>query len=316
MTVIDGPNGSGKTSIIEAIYIALTGKSWRSNLAEILRFDGQETASWWRLDLIMADGNKRVVKYDGQKSFTINGQVSRRLTAKNKLPVVLFEPSDLQLLYGSPSRRRDFFDRFLVQLQPEYQTNLNKFNRILRQRNNLLKQTAPSSELFIWDLQFADLSAKIAQNRLDLVKTLNQNLIKHYQLIAGKTSQLEIKFLPGGPTEKSAIFSSLKNSSTTLLQTPIGAQKDDFSFILNHKNAKTNASRGENRTIIFAILAEQIEILKTKHQTVYVILDDIDSELDSTRKTNLYNLAALAENNLFATTIKFDGQATNHIRLT
>jgi DNA replication and repair protein RecF len=97
--------------------------------------------------------------------------------------------------------------------------------------------------------------------------------------------------------------------------TPIGAQKDDVKFLLNKKLAKTAASRGENRTIIFAILARQIEILRATNPEVFVILDDIDSELDDVHKNNLYKISALSDNNLFATTIKFKGRAANHIRL-
>lgn len=319
VTVITGPNGSGKTSLIEAIYLALAGKSWRSNFAEILRTANNRTADWWRVDVAFADGEKRVVKFaDGAKSFAVGGKTFARLPARAKKPVVLFEPNDLQLLYGSPARRRDFFDRFIAEISPEHQTNLHKFERVLRQRNNLLKSGFATAEnLFVWDVQFADLSAKISQARRKVLAKINENLSDKYRDIAGGATgdEIKIKFLPGAAKTSGEILAELKRANKNFL-TPVGAQKDDFKFLLNNKSAKTAASRGENRTILFGVLARQIEILRESFGEVYVILDDIDSELDDAHKRNLYKLSALADNNLFATTLKFRGKCANRIELT
>jgi len=316
-TVITGPNGSGKTSLIEAIYIALNGKSWRSNFAEILNEAEGKIASWWRVDVGFANGEKRIMKFaNGQKSFQIDQKTFARLPAKSRIPVVLFEPGDLQLLYGSPTRRRDFFDRFISEISPEHQTNLNKFSRVLRQRNNLLKSGFANAEnLFVWDLQFADLSEKISQKRANIAKLLNENLNQKYQEIANKNDEISLKFLPGGSLKSSEILAELKRTGNKVFATTSGAQKDDFKFLLNNKNAKTAASRGENRTIIFAILARMTEILRETFGDVYVILDDIDSELDDSRKSNLYKISSLSQDNLFATTLKFHGKKTNQIEL-
>lgn len=329
ITVLIGENGIGKTSVIEAIYIALKGKSWRSNFQEILREEkknplkissksrdifskitpqipNKNVAEWWRIDLLFSDQEKRVVKFfNNKKQFEIDGQIFARLPKKMQKSVVLFEPNDLQLLYGSPSRRRDFFDRFINEIFPDHQTFLNKFEKVLRQRNNLLKkENFDKNELFIWDLQFADLSEKISSRRKEITKILNENLTKKYQEISGKTDEISLKYLPGGPSSRKVILQKLSENEN-LFMTKIGAQKDDFQFFMNQKNAKTSASRGENRTIIFAILAEQIAILREKFGEVFAILDDIDSELDAKHKENLYQLAALADNNLFATTLEF-----------
>ncbi len=315
VTVITGPNGSGKTSLIEAIYMALSGKSWRSNFTEILRVVDDGSADWWRVDLTLHDGETRTVKFlNDKKSFEIGGKSFARLPVKLKKPIVLFEPNDLQLLYGSPARRRQFFDRFISELLPEHQTNLNKFERILRQRNNLLKKEAGRDELFVWDLQFSDLSEKISRARREILKQINQNLGQKYTEIAGKFDAVNLKFLAGGPLNSREIMAELSNQKF-YQATPIGAQKDDVKFLLNKKLAKTAASRGENRTIIFAILARQIEILRETNPEVFVILDDIDSELDDIHKKNLYKLSALSDNNLFATTLNFKGKVANHIRL-
>jgi len=318
VTIITGPNGSGKTSLIEAMYLALSGKSWRSNFAEINRENNSQIADWWRVDVAFANNEKRTVKFaNGQKSFQIDSKTFARLPAKLKKPIVLFEPNDLQLLYGSPARRRTFFDRFASELDPEYQTNLNKFERVLRQRNNLLKSGFATPEnLFVWDLQFADLSEKISRTRQQITKQINENLTEKYREIAGKSDEIDLKFMPGGPARSSEILAELKSGFTNGFVASSGAQKDDVKFLLNKKLAKSSASRGENRTLIFAILARQIEILRDRFSEVYVLLDDIDSELDDVHKNNLYKISALANNNLFATTLKFRGKCANHIKLT
>lgn len=120
VTLITGDNGSGKTSLIEAVTVALQGTSFRGSDTELLRYD----APWWRID-ITTDEGERTVKFDpsrqyGKKQFVIDEKTSYRLMPVNKYPVVLFEPDDLRLLHGSPSRRRDFIDRFIGQLNPHY----------------------------------------------------------------------------------------------------------------------------------------------------------------------------------------------------
>ena len=119
-TLISGKNGSGKTSLIEAIYILLQGTSFRSSDKEILKNDGSD---WFRADLKMVSGEMRTIKFESKsgkhkKTFEINNKKTSRLPGNSKIPVVLFEPDDLQLLSGSPSRRRDFMDHFLAQVFP------------------------------------------------------------------------------------------------------------------------------------------------------------------------------------------------------
>lgn len=303
--VITGANGSGKTSIIEAIYLALTGKSWRSNFQEILRDDGK-ISDWWRIDLEFASGETRTVKFQNeQKIFEIGDNKFARLPAKHKKPVILFEPNDLQLLYGSPTRRRDFFDRFITQIESTHQTNLNKFTRVLKQRNNLLKHGASANELFVWDMQFVDLAKEIIASRENWITKISENLTHEYQKIAGQKDEISIKYIAPQKT-KTQILSQLNaDLHAGWSVTKIGPQTHDIKFRINNHDAKLTASRGENRTIIFAILAVMTELLNQKFgEKVYLIFDDIDSELDLERKDGLYNLPVFRENYLFATTIK------------
>ncbi len=308
LTIITGPNGSGKTSLIEAMYLAYQGKSWRSNFDQIRRQTGHQLSDWWRVDLTdQTKETTRTIKYrSGQKSFTINDQTYCRLPLAMKVPVILFEPGDMQLLYGSPTRRRQFIDRFIAQLEPVHQRELNKFNRVLKQRNILLKQDDYSAEeLMIWDIQFSDLSSTISQRRRQYLQDISELLSVEYQQIAGSNQMVQLRFSPGAPTTSQAIMHRLTGSHDRL--TTIGAQKDDYKFIFSGSEAKSVASRGENRTIIFALLGIITKLARQQYgDQVVVLLDDIDSELDYSHRINLYDLPSF-QSHTIATTLDYRG---------
>ena len=308
LTIITGPNGSGKTSLIEAMYLAYQGKSWRSNFDQIRRQANHQSSDWWRVDLTdQAKETTRTIKYQsGQKSFTINDRTYYRLPLAMKVPVILFEPGDMQLLYGSPTRRRQFIDRFIAQLEPVHQRELNKFNRVLKQRNILLKQDDYSAEeLMIWDIQFSDLSSTISQRRRQYLQVISEMLSAEYQQIAGSNQMVQLRFSPGAPMTSQAIMHRLTGSHDRL--TTIGAQKDDYKFIFGGSEAKSVASRGENRTIIFALLSIITKLARQQHgDQVVVLLDDIDSELDYSHRINLYDLPSF-QSHTIATTLDYRG---------
>jgi DNA replication and repair protein RecF len=301
-TVITGSNGSGKTSLIEAIYVALRGRSWRSNFSEITR-DG---ANWWRVDIWFDDGSTRTVKFDnGIKTFIIDEQKFSRLPAKFKLPVVLFEPGDLNLLYGSPARRRDYFDNFIGEIEPSHLTNLHKFERTLKQRNNLLKQGARPDSLFVWDIQFADLGEKIIAARMNWIGQIADQIAGEYQKISGKDDKIELIYKPTERTRQQILDKLKSEEIANLPFTACGPQQHDIHFKIRGHSAKTAASRGENRTIIFAIISIVSNILKIFFQSSPVLLlDDIDSELDIKHQDGLYrNISRQNRRQLITTTI-------------
>jgi DNA replication and repair protein RecF len=315
--VITGPNGSGKTSLIEAVYIALQGKSWRSSFSEMLHTEQDIVAEWWRIDMEFSDGEKRTVKYTGTtKEFIINGTIFSRLPNKFKKPVVLFEPNDLQLLYGSPTRRRDFFDRFIVQTDPGYSGVLRKFNRVLQQRNNLLKKGAIPDELFVWDVQFAELAEKIITARATLIEKINTNLNNYYQDISDTNDSISVRYNTPQKTSEQILRQLANDIYTHPLFTKTGPQSHDILFKINDRNAKKTASRGENRTILFGVLGAITDTInQLLGEEVYLIFDDVDSELDAARKNKLYHTKIFSDNYLYATTIKADGQSINYLPL-
>ena len=313
MNIITGPNGCGKTTILEAIYIALVGKSWRSNFEEITHRPVTDVENWWKIDLTVNNEHRTVKYIHGQKEFILVDKSFKRLSAQRKVPVILFEPNDMQLLYGSPKRRRDFLDRMIAVVAPEHQADVNKFERVLKQRNNLIKQEFVSSdELLIWDIQFAELSSRISERRRKFVTKLNQTLNAKYCEIASMDDKVKLRFESSAPATQTDILKILQSSRDTV--TPIGAQKDDFKFIFNSKDSRLNASRGENRTTLFALLAVIVDLVRNSLGKAYVLLDDVDSELDEVHRHNLYTTSSFRIDTI-ATTLSYNGSECNHIQL-
>ncbi len=289
-TLISGANGSGKTSLLEAIYFALQGTSFRSSDKEILRNDG---SSWFRIDLKDSKDSLRTIIFNdavqkSKKQFLVDGNKKARLSSNLRIPVVLFEPDDLQLLSGSPTRRRNFLDYFLSQIFPSFQLALARYNKALKQRNNLLKRDNVSKdELFPWNLMLAEYGAEIISKRQDFLELLNSKIEEVYFEISGVKDEIKIDYL-GEKVSKNEILSILSENierDKILGYTNFGPHKHDIQFIFNKKPAQNVASRGENRSLVLALKFIETDILAdlTSKRPI-VLLDDVFSELDDDRQ--------------------------------
>ena len=290
VTVITGPNGSGKTSLIEAIMIALGGHSFKANDADLLRHD----APWWRIEL-MIDEQMRTVKYQPgstkPKQFVIDDKTSIRIPQNMKYPVVLFEPDDLRLLHGSPARRRQFIDQFAGQLIPGYNRVLRRYERALLQRNRLLKSGASDNALFAWNVSLAQYGAQIIDVRRRLTERLNSGLQPTYRTIAQTRDVVAIRYSHTTADNEQKLLTDLESATERdriLGFTSVGPHRHDVLFDFNGAPAITAASRGEVRTIILALKFLEVDIVQevTKKPPV-VLLDDVLSELDDKRQTHL-----------------------------
>lgn len=289
-TLISGENGSGKTSLLEAIYFLLQGTSFRSSDKEILKNDGSQ---WFRADLRMDNESIRTIKFEKigdkfKKTFEIDGKKSLRMLQSSKIPVILFEPTDLQLLSGSPSRRRDFLDRFLCQIFPSFALALSRYNKALKQRNNLLKkENSTADEFFAWDLMLAEFGAEIIHRRIEFVEKLNEKISDIYAEISGVRDHIEIIYA-GEKFSKEDILrvmSSNFNRDKIIGHTDFGPHKHDIRFNFNGKDARDVASRGENRSLILALKFIETDFLaEMSDRSPIVLLDDVFSELDEGRQ--------------------------------
>jgi DNA replication and repair protein RecF len=317
VTLITGQNGSGKTSLIEAIYVALQGSSFKGSDSDILRHD----QPWWRIDLHLSDDSTRVVKFDpsrptGRKQFIIDGKTSYRLTPKYKYPVVLFEPDDLRLLHGSPTRRRQFIDRFISQLDPLYGTALRKYDRALKQRNNLLKTPSPThDELFVWNVALSEYGAYIIEQRIHFIEQINQQLDTTYNMIAHSPDHVSVHYSHTTiDNTKQKLLGELHAHSQRdiiLGYTSIGPHRHDVIFHYNNSPALSVASRGEVRSIVLALKFLEVEIIeRITNQKPIVLLDDVFSELDEKRQTALMN-NGLGAQLIIATTNSHQAETDN-----
>lgn len=293
VTVITGPNGAGKTSLIEALYVALQGASFRSGDKDILR----QGASWYRIDVTLSDNRTRTVKFEpekpaGRKQFVIDDKSHYRLGSQHKLPVVLFEPDDLRLLNGSPTRRRQFIDRLISQIDPKYSSALRRYERALKQRNALLKRPqVTSDDLFAWNVTLSSYGAYIIKQRLYFVQKINGGLQDVYRTISGAPDTVSVHYSHSHADTQQKLLADLHAHTERdgiLGFTSIGPHRHDIIFEFNDTSALGVASRGEIRSIILALKFLEVHLTEqmTGKQPI-ILLDDVFSELDETRQKNL-----------------------------
>lgn len=291
-SLILGKNGCGKTSVLEAIYILMVGKSFRAVDDEILK-RGEE---FYRVEMEYCNGEKIIAVYDGKnKNFTVLDKKFRRLPKKNRYPVVLFLPSDLHLISSSPSRRRDYFDRIFGQFNENYSDILHKYNKALKQRNEALKSQYVGPEmLFSWNILLAQYGIKIYNLREQYIAEINQKFTEVYQSIAKNEDKVRILLKSEVDVlDESQYLKRLENNlqrDIYLGHTSFGIHKDDFVFYFNDKEADGSASRGEMRSMILALKFIEAEIIYDKlRKKPVVLLDDVFSELDEGRRRCLVN---------------------------
>ncbi len=291
-TMISGENGSGKTSILEAIYEAARGKSFRAVDREIIR----RGAEFYRIEAEYVDGEKIVVVYDektGKKSFLAGDKKTARLPKKYRYPIVLFEPDDLNLVGASPTRKREYFDWYFAQLNEGYNNSLSKYNKALKQRNELLKTDILSAEaVFSWNILLAKLGTEIWREREKFVENINQRLTEIYRSIAENEDTVSLSLTRDIPElDESKYLRELENrfeKDKILGHTTFGVHRDNYEFFFNETGADGSASRGEVRSIVIALkFIEAEEISKILGKKPIVLLDDVFSELDETRQKAL-----------------------------
>lgn len=294
VTVITGLNGSGKTSLLEALFIALQGSSFRGSDNDILR----HKSKWWRVDIEFDDYIKRSVTFNplldrNRKKIVVDDKTMYRLQSKHKHPLVLFEPDDLRLLHGSPARRRQFIDRLVSQLDPMFNSAVHKYERALRQRNNLLKrQDTSQNELFVWNVALSEYGSYIIEKRIAFIERINAQLNDTYNIIAKSNDNVSVHY---SHTYIGDIKQKLLNDlhghmarDFALGFTSTGPHRHDVVFQFNGLPALEIASRGEVRSIVLALkfievgIIEQITNIKP-----LILLDDVFSELDEMRQKHL-----------------------------
>lgn len=286
-SLILGKNGSGKTSVLEAIYILTQGKSFRATDPDIIK----RGTAFYRAEIEYNTGESSIVTYDGTvKTFIIANKKSRRLPKKNKYPVVLFQPSDLNLIDHAPSRRRTYFDRIFSQFDDSYASALSKYDKAIRQRNELLKSdTISPDSVFSWNIILSKYGTDLYNLRQQFIGEINSYLTTTYRSIADNNDEVSIIYRTNITSSNEDKYLSILESNFDkdhyLGHTSFGVHRDDYIFDFNHTHADGSASRGESRSVILALKFIEANLIHLKSgKRPLILLDDVFSELDPTRR--------------------------------
>ena len=296
--ILFGDNAQGKTNILEAIYLCATTKSHKgSKDKEIINFDNEEAhirayiekeEVETRIDMHLRKSKSKGIAVDGQK-------LKKAAQLLGLCNVVFFSPEDLSIIKNGPSERRRFVDMELCQLDGFYLYNLNHYNKIVNQRNILLKDMYANpglrDTLSIWDSQLVSFGSKIIERRKLFIDQLNEIIFDIHKKLSGGREELKIIYEPDVEIEnfeKSLLHSQDRDIKTKM--TNVGPHRDDFVFMVGDIDVRKFGSQGQQRTAALSLKLAEIEIVKriTKDSPI-LLLDDVLSELDSHRQNYLLN---------------------------
>lgn len=311
VTIVVGPNASGKTNLLEALLVLAKGKSYRADTVDLVHHDTLQA----RLAL-SSPTQDRVVVIDrsGEKlvrELSVDGVVKSRWRKEDDLPVVLFEPEHMRMVAGSPTLRRAYIDGILETTVSGYKTALSRYTRCLTQRNSLLKhQRASDQQLFVWDIKLAEYALEIVTWRKRVSEKINERIGDYYAQIAGTHAPISLSYSVAVAVEnyQSALLAALhKTHDTDRMRgfTGVGPHRDDIQLLLNDQPAAASASRGESRSIILSLKLSEMSLLEEAYnQKPLFLLDDVFSELDQDRQKALAK--ALAGSQTVLTTTNAD----------
>ncbi len=296
--ILFGDNAQGKTNILEAAYMSGTTKSHKgSRDREMIRF-GEEEA---HLKTVVMRGGREYqidmhLKKNRAKGIAIDKiPIKKASELFGILNIVFFSPEDLNIIKNGPAERRRFLDSELCQLDRIYLADLTNYNKILAQRNKLLKdmiyRPSLSDTLPVWDMQLIETGKKIIRRRKQFVDELREIVSDiHYRISGGK----EELFLKYEPNIDDIFFedelSRAKEKDKKLCQTSVGPHRDDLLFSIGDVDIRKYGSQGQQRTSALSLKLSEIELVrKSISDTPVLLLDDVLSELDSSRQNYLLN---------------------------
>ena len=294
--VLYGDNAQGKTNILEAVYVCATTKSHRgSKDREIIEFGEDE--SHIKMQLRKDDVPYRIdmhLKKNKTKGVAVNGIPIRRASELfGIVNVVFFSPEDLNIIKEGPAGRRRFIDLELSQFDKIYLSNLTNYNRIINQRNALLKDIYNHQNLAetldIWDMQLAEYGTRVLERRQQFIEQVNGIISDiHYRLTGGKERIcLSYESGTGGRSLEEALKRN-RDRDLRMKSTSVGPHRDDICFLSGELDIRKFGSQGQQRTTALSLKLAEIELVKQMiKDTPVLLLDDVLSELDKSRQNYL-----------------------------
>lgn len=296
--ILYGDNAQGKTNILEAIYLSGTTKSHKgSKDKELIKF--QEEEAHIRCNVEKSGMNYRIdmhLRKNKSKGIAINGMPIKKASELfGILNIIFFSPEDLDIIKRGPSERRRFVDLELCQLDKIYLNNLTNYNKILNQRNKLLKdiyfQPELEDTLSIWDMQLTAYAKEIIERRKEFIDELSKIAASVHEKLSGGREELLVKYEPNVTAKdmekklQEAVERDKKQKMTS-----VGPHRDDLCFLANGVDIRKFGSQGQQRTAALSLKLAEIELVRRRIKDMPVLLlDDVLSELDSNRQNYLLN---------------------------
>lgn len=291
-----GDNAQGKTNILESIYLTGTTKSHRGTKDRDLIKFGQEEA---HIETIV---EKRGVpfkidihlKKNSPKGIAINKvPIKKASELFGIINIVFFSPEDLNIIKNGPAERRRFIDLELAQLDKVYLNDLSNYNRIVNQRNRLLKDIYDKKDLMatldIWDLQLVNYGNKVIERRKIFIEQMNEIIGSVHEKLTGGKERLQLVYEPGVKNDNFE-ETLLKNRERDLRMksSSVGPHRDDICFLCGDLDIRKFGSQGQQRTAALSLKLAEIELVKQEvKDTPILLLDDVLSELDKNRQNYL-----------------------------
>lgn len=301
LTVICGQNGQGKTNLLEAVWLMTGSKSFRgSKDAELIREDAPFALMEGDVSGFGKDSHIRIAIAPATapqrrgRTASVNGvDYGRATNLAGVFTAVVFDPGHLSLVKGSPEGRRRFLDAALCQLYPGYLALLRRYTRQVTQKNALLKQyerTAGARELLdVFDAALAELGEAVSARRQQYLAMIREEICATYRDISSQRENLAVEYRPSFGEE--GLLEAIRASRAKDLAAGFctaGPHREDFSILLDGREAKVYASQGQQRSAVLALkLAEAAGAQKVTGEHPVMLLDDVLSELDETRQAYL-----------------------------
>lgn len=303
LNIITGNNAQGKTNLLESIFYLSVNRSFRTRKDHELALFGD---TFFNLKgIFVKDGFNHVVqvKYrqNNRLEVKINGDHVYRYDHIQKYPVIVFSPDDLQLISGVPSTRRRFLNLEASRLDPAYLKELRAYQRVLNQRNQLMKEhkCRPGLDdlLSPWDQSLISLGVSLIRARVNMIKALEKEAKLFFNEMTASMEDLSLEYASTVQychdleDMKARFYRDLKNKRGQELRrcsTQIGPHLDDLTIMINAKNTRYYSSQGQKRTAALALKMGEVSLFNQKHDLYPIILlDDVFSEFDASRKKHL-----------------------------
>ena len=296
---ISGNNGEGKTNLLDAIYyLSMTKSAFASSDRFALRHGAEELAlsgtysmengTKSRFSMKMTSKGEKKVKRDDKPYQKISEHIGL-------LPVVMVSPSDVSMVSESGDERRKFVNAVLSQMSREYMSAMQQYNRILLQRNRMLKDMEPDRALLeVVDMRMAALAGPIYQERKRFIQDLRPIVAEYYKAVSGDSEKVDIEYeteLDKAPLEE--LLGRSYEKDRVLKHTTSGVHRDDFIFTMNGHPIRRYGSQGQQKSFLVALKFAQYEIMKKNYGFAPVLLlDDVFDKLDMSRISNLLQMVA------------------------